>query len=455
MGPIKKLMNHSGLPAHVWLLGLLLTGSLRTHAQPVIQAACGAYHSAFLKSDGSLWTFGNNVDGELGNGTTTSTNRPTQIIGNGVTFISGGSEHTLFVKSDGTQWGMGRNYSGELGNSSHNSQTGSLVPAEGMTHITGVAAGFRFSLFLKNDGSLWAVGANGSGQCGNATTTSFFVPQSIIASNVSTIAAGYAFALVLKTDGSLWAMGDNSAGQLGDGTTINSTRPKRIQTNGVTAISAGAAHSLFIKSDGSLWSMGYNAFGQLGDGSTNNTSYPKLIVPSNVTAVAAGMYHSLFQMSDGSLWAMGDNNAGQLGDGTRVNFTNRAERIVPSGVTAIASGNQATHSLFIKEDGSVWAMGLNSFGELGLGNTSNTNRPAKIPAMPNYKLTSQFGASGDVRLTFLGTPGTNYVLERATCLSPADWSPQTTNTAFSYWPLFFTNTPNPATNNFWRIRSEP
>jgi alpha-tubulin suppressor-like RCC1 family protein len=129
----------------------------------------------------------------------------------------------------------------------------------------------------------------------------------------------------------------------------------------VSQIAAGSIHSLFLKSDGSLWAMGDDSFGELGDGISgfsNQTNRPEQIVASNVTAIAAGDLQSLFLKSDGSLWAMGWNDDGQLGDGT-YNTTNRPEQIVASNVTAIAVGAQGKHSLFLKRDGSLWAMGYN------------------------------------------------------------------------------------------------
>jgi alpha-tubulin suppressor-like RCC1 family protein len=170
----------------------------------------------------------------------------------------------------------------------------------------------------------------------------------------------------------------------------------------VTKIACGDGHSLFLKSDGSLWAMGNNQYGQLGDGtySTNapyGTNCPEQIVARNVTAIAAGDYYSLFLKSDGSLWAMGANSyyfrptgitlGGQLGDGT-YNNTNRPEQIVASNVTAIAGAGgipsgisspgwglpRASHSLFLKGDGSLWCMGDNHWGELGDG-TDGTNPP--------------------------------------------------------------------------------
>lgn len=124
--------------------------------------------------------------------------------------------------------------------------------------------------------------------------------------------------------------------------------------------------------------MGYNNYGQLGDGTFNSTNQPEQIIASNVTAIAAGTYHSLFLKNDGSLWGMGQNNSwGQLGDGT-YNNTNQPEQIVASNVTAIAAG--AYHSLFLKSDGSLWSMGNNGSGQLGDGTFNRTNRPEQIVA---------------------------------------------------------------------------
>ena len=111
--------------------------------------------------------------------------------------------------------------------------------------------------------------------------------EQVVASNVTVIAAGINHSLFLKSDGSLWAMGANWGGQLGDGTYAKTNRPEQIVASGVTTIAA-RDHSLFLKNDGSLWVMGNNQYGQLGDGTTNNSNLPKQIVASGVTAIAAG-----------------------------------------------------------------------------------------------------------------------------------------------------------------------
>jgi alpha-tubulin suppressor-like RCC1 family protein len=151
----------------------------------------------------------------------------------------------------------------------------------------------------------------------------------------------------------------------------------------VTQVAAGTYHSLFLKSDGSLWAMGNNQSGQLGDGTYNySTNQPEQIVASNVTAIAAGTYQSLFLKIDGSLWAMGDNSFGELGLGS-ISGTNRPTLVVASNVTAIAAAYREegnTHSLFLKSDGSLWGMGDNHYGQLGLNSISKTNRPVLIIA---------------------------------------------------------------------------
>ena len=291
-----------------------------------------------------------------------------------VTSITAGKFHSLFLKSDGSLWAMGDNEYGQLGDGTY-SQTNrpeQIVP----TNVTAVASGLWHTLFLKNDGSLWAMGYNYFAELGDGTYNQTNRPEQIVASNVTAIATGAYHSLFLESDGSLWAMGYNGYGQLGDGTFNETNRPEQIVASNVTAIAAGGHHSLFLKRDGSLWAMGYNLYGQLGDGTyyTNapyGTNQPEQIEASNVTAIATGAYYSLFLKSDGSLWAMGDNEYGQLGDGT-YSQTNRPEQIVPTNVTAVAAGWY--HSLYLKRDGSLWAVGHNAEGQLGDGSYS-TNAP--------------------------------------------------------------------------------
>jgi len=448
---------------------LLLT--FTSEAQPVTKIAGGLFHSLFLKSDGSLWAMGNDAYGQLGDGTYGSIfsgiNLPEEIVASNVTAIAGGEYHTLFLKNDGSLWAMGDDKFGELGDGVSN--TPSLTGPNASTNlpeqivasnVTAIAAGAYFSLFLKSDGSLWGMGDNYQGQLGDGTYNYTNQPEMIVASNVTAVATEGSTSLFLKCDGSLWAMGLNNLGQLGDGTFNNTNRPEMIVASNVTVIAAGDAHSLFLKSDGSLWAMGDNDGGQLGDGTYNNADLPEQIVASNVTAIAGGGAHTLFLKSDGSLWAMGLNDRGQLGGGNYSNVypydsTNLPEEIVASNVTAIAAGDG--QSLFLRSDGSLWAMGDNYFGELGDGTYNNTNRPELIVASPpGYnQISIQLLSGGNVSLSFVGMTGTNYALDWTTSLAPPNWVPQLTNPAGVGGVLVFTNTPDATTNNFWRIRSVP
>ena len=397
----------------LWLLCWVLLPATANEAQTVTQIAAGGDNSLFLKSDGSLWGMGYNDYGQLGDGTYNQTNCPEQIVASNVTAIAAGAIHSLFLKSDGSLWGMGYNGNGELGNGTYNSMTNR--------------------------------------------------PQQIVASNVKAIAAGDGHSLFLKSNGSLWAMGFNSSGQLGDGTYNNANLPQQIVASNVTAIAAGWGHSLFVKNDGSLWAVGSDEYGQLGDGTSGTYDYtnrPQQIVASNVTAIGAGEFHSLFVKSDGSLWGMGNDYQGELGDGTYMTVTpyctNQPEQILSSNVVAVAAGQ--FHSLLLKNDGSLWATGYNGFGQLGDGTTGNTNRPeqivAGVPAGYN-QISCQLLGGGCVCLSFVGMAGTNYALDHSVSLSPANWVPQFTNPAGAGGMVLFTNTPDPTTINFWRIRSVP
>jgi len=371
----------------ITLLAFLLPVFAISAATVVTNLALGnwANHSLFLKSDGSLWGTGANGSGELGLPSDGwGFNRPQQIVASNVMAMACGTGHSLFIKSDGSLWGMG-----------NNSQWLTALPEVAgtdepvqvpLTNVIAIAAGMDHNLFLKSDGSLWAAGRDTMGQLGDGAF--YFAEPSgphevelIVAGGVTAIAAGEQHSLFLKADGSLWAMGANYFGQLGDGLpefipyypdpNAFTNLPEQIVASNVIAIAAGGAHTLFLKSDGSLWGMGWNRYGQLGTGNFSSTNRPTLIISSNVTAIAAGGFHSLFLKSDGSLWAMGRNVEGQLGDGTFgsdqdfLSNVNQPEQIVASNVTAIAAGEY--HSMFLKSDGSLWATGHNYRGQLGDG----------------------------------------------------------------------------------------
>jgi alpha-tubulin suppressor-like RCC1 family protein len=324
-----------------------------------------------------------------------------------VTNIAAGAFHSLFLKSDGSLWAMGWNYYGQLGDgTTRNTNRPEQIVSNG---VVAIAAGYGHSLFIKSDGSLWGVGWNTYGQLGDGNTINTSRPIQIASNGITAIAAGGFHSLFLKSDGSLWAMGRNDLGQLGDGTSnYQINQPEQIVSNGVVAIAAGYGHSLFIKSDGSLWAMGLNNYSQLGDGTSNySTNQPEQIVSNGVVAVSGtgnseANSHTLFIKSDGSLWAMGYNAHGELGDGT-FNDTNRPEQIVSSNVVAMAGG--WSHSLFLKSNGSLWAMGNNYYGQLGDGTFNKTNKPEQITASNVVAI-----AAGDSHSLFLKADGSFWVM---------------------------------------------
>ena len=220
-------------------------------------------------------------------------------------FAGGGNQHTLAICNNGTVNAYGQNLWGQLGNGTYNS-SGVPVPVTGLTGIIAVdACGFPdvyygglHSLALKNDGTVWAWGSNINGQLGNGTNTNSNVPVQVSGlSGITAIAGGHngSFSLALKNNGTVWAWGDNSTGQLGNGTTTNSNVP--VQVNGLTGvvgIAGGGWHALAVKSDGTVWAWGNNIYGQLGNGTTYDSYIPVQVSSlTGISDVAAAVRHSL------------------------------------------------------------------------------------------------------------------------------------------------------------------
>src|SRR3989304_5016513 len=242
-----------------------------------VAIAAGQDHSLALKNDGTVWAWGYNLYGQLGNGNNTNSNVPVQVAGlTGITAIAGGGRaHSLALRNDGTVWAWGFNTSGQLGNGTLTNNN-VPVPVSSLTAVTALAGGGNHSIALRNDGTVWAWGYNGYGQLGNGTFTNSNVPAPVSSlTAVTALAGGEGHSLALKNDGTVWTWGYNINGQLGNVTFTNSNVPVPVTSfTGVSAISSGDLHSLALKNDGTVQAWGNNASGQLGNGTFTNSNVP-------------------------------------------------------------------------------------------------------------------------------------------------------------------------------------
>ena len=268
----------------------------------VVQVAAGRIHNLALRSDGTVSAWGINEHGALGDGTTTDRSTPVQVSGLAgvMTQVAAGEEFSLALRSDGTVWAWGRNDRGQLGNGAPSYSPVSVpVKVAGLSQVTGISAGSDSALAAEASGisaitSVWAWGNNDDGQLGDGTTTVHSTPERVTGLPVSIagITVGAQFAAVLGTDGSVWSWGSNALGQLNiapPGSVV--TRPVNVIAVGsrITQISAGAVHMLALRSDGTVLGWGNNQFGELGDGSPALVSGPVQVTNlAGATQVAAG-----------------------------------------------------------------------------------------------------------------------------------------------------------------------
>lgn len=277
--------------------------------------------SSTTSTGGTLWAWGYNQNGQLGVDATQLVSRSTPtIIGKDTdwAYVVAGKGHVLALKTNGTLYAWGRNANGQLGDGTI---VGKSTPTKiGTATWIAIAAGGSHSLGIQKDGSLWTWGGNSDGQLGNASTgTDVTAPVKIGNLTFTAVSAGAAHSMAISANGGLYAWGLNSSGQLGNNGSTSLTAPTQIGTdNNWAVVSAGAIHTMAVRTDGTLWGWGSNAEGQLGDGLGDALAPVQIGTGNNWVTVSVGTGHSFGLKTDNTLWGWGRNQEGQLGNGKNV-----------------------------------------------------------------------------------------------------------------------------------------
>jgi alpha-tubulin suppressor-like RCC1 family protein len=343
-----------------------------------LQVASGQYASCAVAEGGTLWCWGSNRSGEVGDGTQAGRWSPTRVEGTGWVEVTTRESHVCGRKADGTLWCWGANGSGQLGD---RTTTAKLAPTQVGSEATWlkVSAGVAHTCGLKEDGSLWCWGEASNGQLGTGATTDRTSPTRVgTATNWTDLSVGAWHTCALKTDHTLWCWGENQDATLGDGTTTDRLEPTRIGDGDNWArVGAGSTVTCALTSGGVLYCWGYNASGQVGDGTTTKRLVPRKIgTEGNWVTVDSSGHHTCGVDVQGSLWCWGHNANGRLGDGTQVNrwsptLTDDQRRWV-----GVACGR--FHTCAVAADGSAWCWGDNGDGQLGTGRPVSKLRPTLV-----------------------------------------------------------------------------
>lgn len=369
-----------------------VSGLVAGAAHPVVSIAAGDHNAYVLKADGSVWAWGYNQDGEVGNGSTVDMNVPVAVTGlsSGVKAIAAGEYNGYALKSDGTVWAWGYNGAGGLGNGTDtNTYLPVMVESLGDMAVIAIAAGGESAYALMADDSVRSWGLNNYGQLGHSGTTNTLVPGNVtgLSSGVAALAAGDHNGYAVKTDGTVLAWGGGNDGELGNGSTTASQVPVTVSGltgSTVAGVAAGGTSAYAVLSDHTLRGWGSNVYGDLGTGAVSPSSSTPVVSGPAAVAAVTGQGHSVLALrTDGTVWAWGFDQAALL---------DRSSPLTVPGLTAavaVTGGIESTVAL--RADGTVWTWGGNTYGTLGVGPVESSVVPLQVTALSGITAVAAFG----------------------------------------------------------------
>ena len=345
------------------LLGQLGDGTTTDKNSPVsvvggftdwVQISARSGHTAAVRANGTVWAWGAGRFGRLGDGTTTDKNSPVSVVGGFTDWVqvSAGNAHTAAVRANGTVWAWGVNWNGRLGDGTTTDKNSPVSVVGGFTDWVQISAGADHNAAVRANGTVWAWGNNFAGQLGDGTTTDKNSPVSVVGGFTDwvQISGGDSHTAAVRANGTVWAWGSNFAGQLGDNTATGRSSPVSVVggfTDWVT-VNAGGAHTAAVRANGTAWAWGYNSRGGLGDGTETFRTSPVSVVGgfTDWVTVSAGFNHTAAVRANGTAWAWGGNLNGRLGDGTE---TSRSSPVsVAGGFTDWVTVSAGNHTAAIK-----------------------------------------------------------------------------------------------------------
>ena len=330
-----------------------------------------------------MWTWGQNNYGQLGLNSRTDYSSPVQIPGttwgSDISNLAATQQyHVSFVKTDGTLWSWGYNYYGGLGLNNRTTYS-SPVQIPGTTWSKSHTGNYN-TYAIKTDGTLWSVGFNQQGELGLNDTVMRSSPTQIPGTTWSSVASGNIGAWGIKTDGTLWCWGDNEIGSLGINHTVNISSPTQILGTTWKQVTGGQRGALAVKTDGTLWSWGYNYAGKLGQNQAtaqlNAVSSP-VQIPG--TTWSKGFYNGHYPFAirtDGTLWTWGQNHKGQLGLNSRTYYSSPVQ--VPGTTWREVRVGYDGSTIATKTDGTLWSWGYNEHGQIDHNNRTTYSSPVQI-----------------------------------------------------------------------------